>query len=233
LSEVTVKVRVPEDAFPTISTVPGAMISFRYYVEVVVDIQGKLGPQERIMAGLTGAAATAMSGGDDLENERGGMGAGGTYMVDTAPVRRDKGVVSATFEVVIGTRDSERRKGKQKEEEKPVVIQEPPVAVIGRTPAIRPMMTIGDIIITTGVMTIPTATAMVIGITTRALGISHLRSQCLTYQTTHSSQRKSLQGELKSACFRVSLQEWSSRLSRAHMNQQLPIYQASMSHSCV
>ena len=128
LSEVTVKVRVPEDAFPTISTVPGAMISFRYYVEVVVDIQGKLGPQERIMAGLTGAAATAMSGGDDLENERGGMGAGGTYMVDTAPVRRDKGVVSATFEVVIGTRDSERRKGKQKEEEKPVVIQEPPVA---------------------------------------------------------------------------------------------------------
>lgn len=80
------------------------------------------------MAGLTGAAATAMSGGDDLENERGGMGAGGTYMVDTAPVRRDKGVVSATFEVVIGTRDSERRKGKQKEEEKPVVIQEPPVA---------------------------------------------------------------------------------------------------------
>jgi hypothetical protein len=127
LSEVTVKVRVPEDAFPTISTVPGAMISFRYYVEVVVDIQGKLGPQERIMAGLTGVTATAMSGGDDLENERGGMGPGGTYMVDTAPVRRDKGVVSATFEVVIGTRDSERRKGKQKEEEKPAVIPEAPV----------------------------------------------------------------------------------------------------------
>ena len=129
LSEVTVKVRVPEDAFPTISTVPGAMISFRYYVEVVVDIQGKLGPQERAMAGLTGVTATATSGGDDLENERGGMGAAGTYMVDTAPVRRDKGVVSATFEVVIGTRDSERRKGKQKEEEKPVVAPETPAAV--------------------------------------------------------------------------------------------------------
>ena len=81
------------------------------------------------MAGLTGVTATTMSGGgDDLENERSGMGAAGMYMVDTAPVRRDKGVVSATFEVVIGTRDSERRKGKQKEEEKPVVIQEPPVA---------------------------------------------------------------------------------------------------------
>jgi len=129
LSEVTVKVRVPEDAFPTISTVPGAMISFRYYVEVVVDIQGKLGPQERAMAGLTGVTATTMSGGDELENERGGMSAAGTYMVDTAPVRRDKGVVSATFEVVIGTRDSERRKGKQKEEEKPVLAPEPPAAV--------------------------------------------------------------------------------------------------------
>lgn len=127
-SEVTVKVRVPEDAFPTISTVPGAMISFRYYVEVVVDIQGKLAPQERIMAGLTGVTATTMSGGgDDLENERSGMGAAGMYMVDTAPVRRDKGVVSATFEVVIGTRDSERRKGKQKEVEKPAVTPEPPV----------------------------------------------------------------------------------------------------------
>jgi hypothetical protein len=127
LSEVTVKVRVPEDAFPTISTVPGAMISFKYYVEVVVDIQGRLGAQERAMAGLTGMTSMTMSGGDDLENERGGMTASGAYMVDTAPVRRDKGVVSATFEVVIGTRDSERRKGKQKEEETPVIPEEPPV----------------------------------------------------------------------------------------------------------
>jgi hypothetical protein len=127
LSEVTVKVRVPEDAFPTISTVPGAMISFKYYVEVVVDIQGKLGAQERAMTGLTGVTSTTMSGGDDLESDRGGMTTSGTFMVDTAPVRRDKGVVSVTFEVVIGTRDSERRKGKQKEEEKPAITEEPPV----------------------------------------------------------------------------------------------------------
>jgi hypothetical protein len=102
------------------------MISFKYYVEVVVDIQGRLGAQERAMAGLTGMTSMTMSGGDDLENERGGMTASGAYMVDTAPVRRDKGVVSATFEVVIGTRDSERRKGKQKEEETPVIPEEPP-----------------------------------------------------------------------------------------------------------
>lgn len=125
LSEVTVKVRVPEDAFPTISTVPGAMISFRYYVEVVVDIQGRLGAQERALAGLPGLTAITASGGDDLENERGGMAASGTYMVDTAPVRRDKGVVTATFEVIIGTRDSERRKGKQKEEANATIPEEP------------------------------------------------------------------------------------------------------------
>ena len=125
LSEVTVKVRVPEDAFPTISTVPGAMISFRYYVEVVVDIQGRLGAQDRALAGLPGLTAITTSGGDDLGTEHGGVTASGTHMVDTAPVRRDKGVVSATFEVVIGTRDSERRKGKQKEEAKATIPEEP------------------------------------------------------------------------------------------------------------
>ena len=123
-SELTVRVRVPDDAFPTISTVPGAMISFKYYVEVVVDIQGKLGTQERAMAGLSGLTATITSGGDDLENDRNIMGAPGSQLVDTAPARRDKGVVTATFEVVIGTRDSERRKGKRKEEIKPDNAQE-------------------------------------------------------------------------------------------------------------
>jgi hypothetical protein len=101
------------------------MISFRYYVEVVVDIQGRLGAQERALAGLPGLTAITTSGGDDLENERSGMTASGTYMVDTAPVRRDKGVVTATFEVIIGTRDSERRKGKQKEEANATIPEEP------------------------------------------------------------------------------------------------------------
>lgn len=71
-----------------------------------------------------------MSGGDDLENERGAMATSGNHMVDTAPVRRDKGVVSATFEVVVGTRDSERRKGKQKAEVNPTIPEEPPVAEV-------------------------------------------------------------------------------------------------------
>lgn len=105
-AEVNAKVRVPEEAFPTISTVPGAMISFRYYTEVVLDIQGKLG---------------SMPGGPQMgdyegHNPQSAFSAFGSTIVDTAPIRRDKGVVVCTFEVVVGTRDSERRKGKRKVE---------------------------------------------------------------------------------------------------------------------
>ena len=44
---VTASVRVPEDVFPTITGVPGQMISFKYHVEVVVDLGGKLAGQQR------------------------------------------------------------------------------------------------------------------------------------------------------------------------------------------
>lgn len=115
-AEVTVKVRVPEDAFPTISTVPGAMISFKYYVEVVVDIQGKVDTRERALSNLGGLASTTMSGADEYDGARNGVAPFGSHIMDTAPIRRDKGVVACSFEVIIGTRDSDRRKGKRKME---------------------------------------------------------------------------------------------------------------------
>jgi hypothetical protein len=235
LSEVTVKVRVPEDAFPTISTVPGAMISFKYYVEVVVDIQGRLGAQERAMAGLTGMTSMTMSGGDDLENERGGMTASGAYMVDTAPVRRDKGVVSATFEVVIGTRDSERRKGKQKEEETPVIPEEPPVVAPSQREETTNVgaeqhypshpseddywgynyydWTHGD-----------------------PNGYDHWdyhRFLCLTYRTTRSFPKKSGRDEQKSVCFQVNHQVWISKLEKAHTHPRRHTYQGRMFQGCM
>lgn len=115
-AEVNTKVRVPEEAFPTISTVPGAMISFKYYVEVVLDIQGRLSSQDRSLTNLTGLAGlpghTSNTDGSDME--RSAFTPFGSTIVDTAPIRRDKSVVTSTFEVVVGTRDSERRKGKRK-----------------------------------------------------------------------------------------------------------------------
>ncbi|KAK3677611.1 ph-response sensor protein [Recurvomyces mirabilis] len=122
-AEVSPKVRVPDEAFPTISCVPGAMISFKYFVEVLVDIQGRLGSQDRTIAGL------GLSNGRSTMNvPEGGEQPStsfGSALVDTAPIRRDKGVLTCTFEIVVGTRDSARRKGKQRAEAAPEPEAEP------------------------------------------------------------------------------------------------------------
>lgn len=122
-AEVHAKVRVPESAFPTISSVPGAMISFKYYVEVVLDIQGKLTGQDRTFGNLSaGAMPGHLLQSEDNDMERSAFTPFGSTIIDTASVRRDKSVVSCTFEVIIGTSDSER-KGKQKAQAE--AVQEP------------------------------------------------------------------------------------------------------------
>jgi hypothetical protein len=113
-AEVTGRVLVPEDAFPTIATVPGAMISFKYFVEVIIDIQGKLATQDRNLGNLGGLANTVIQGHGGESLDRALTYASGVPVIDTAAVRRDKGVVACTFEVVVGTRDSARKKGKNK-----------------------------------------------------------------------------------------------------------------------
>lgn len=123
-AEVNAKVRVPEGAFPTISTVPGGMISFKYYVEVVLDIQGKLTGQDRALANLSaGGMPGHLLHNDNSDMERSAFTPFGSTIVDTASVRRDKSVVSCSFEVVIGTSDSERKRGKQRVREE--AAQEP------------------------------------------------------------------------------------------------------------
>jgi hypothetical protein len=118
MAEVKCAVRVPDEAFPTISNVPGAMISFNYYIEVVVDIQGKLTGLDRMVAnaGLVNmpsmAGGVAGTGREDATSNMYSAWAGN--FVDTDQIRREKGVVSSLFEIVIGTKDSERnRKRKQ------------------------------------------------------------------------------------------------------------------------
>ncbi|KAF2003434.1 hypothetical protein P154DRAFT_428852 [Amniculicola lignicola CBS 123094] len=117
-AEVKCAVRVPDEVFPTISNVPGAMISFRYFVEVIVDIQGKLSGLDRMLANsalLTPSSYGQSSGMARSEDGAGGMFSawGGNY-VDTDAIRREKGVISCIFEVVIGTKDSEKN-GKRKQ----------------------------------------------------------------------------------------------------------------------
>ncbi|KAF2112418.1 hypothetical protein BDV96DRAFT_497882 [Lophiotrema nucula] len=114
-AEVKCAVRVPDEAFPTIANVPGAMISFRYFVEVVVDIQGKLTALDRLFAnsGLV-SLGSAPAAGQPSDPAGGMLSAWGGNFVDTDAIRREKGIISCLFEVVVGTKDSERN-GKKKQ----------------------------------------------------------------------------------------------------------------------
>ena len=113
-AEIKASVRVPVEAFPTISTVPGSMIGFKYYVEVVLDLKGKLAGLDRFLpnAGMAGISShigdPSVNSPADTNNSV--FAAWGGHFMDTEEIRRDKSVVSCIFEIVIGTRDSERRK---------------------------------------------------------------------------------------------------------------------------
>ncbi|KAJ5676005.1 Arrestin-like N-terminal [Penicillium macrosclerotiorum] len=111
---VKTSIRVPEDAFPTITRVPGSMINFRYYVEVVVDLRGKITSPDRFLPRfnmVSGGSTFSPSG--QILNPADANGSGITAnwagnILDTDQVRREKGVISVAFEVVVGTRDSQR-----------------------------------------------------------------------------------------------------------------------------
>jgi len=112
-AEVKATVRVPVEAFPTISTVPGSMIGFKYYVEVVLDLQGRLAGLDRFLpnAGMAGISShigdPSVHSPGDANNSI--FAAWGGHFMDTEEIRRNKSVVSCIFEIIIGTRDSERK----------------------------------------------------------------------------------------------------------------------------
>ncbi|KAI0594342.1 arrestin [Biscogniauxia sp. FL1348] len=118
-ANITTSVRVPEDVFPSIKSVPGGLISFKYHVEVVVDLGGKLaGPSAGPSQQPTRMGSVSIPGGNngsvgntygvDLTRLASWNGA----IVDTDHLRREKGVISVSFEVVVGTMDSNRTRGK-------------------------------------------------------------------------------------------------------------------------
>ena len=122
-ASVRSSIKVPEDLFPTINTVPGQMISFKYYVEVVVDLRGKLAGQDRVRSqlGIVNGAAGYGNGDPKVSGVDGSSGlvfplASGFGCLDTSQIRRERSVVSWPFELIVGTRDSERKRGKQSED---------------------------------------------------------------------------------------------------------------------
>ncbi|PGH30980.1 hypothetical protein GX50_06253 [[Emmonsia] crescens] len=111
---VKTSIRIPEDTFPTITHVPGGMISFRYYLEVVMDLRGKLAGQDRFIPRLnmmTGSSSYNYSSNGQILtlSEKGRnpiTSPWASNILDTDQVRREKSVVACVFEVVIGTKDS-------------------------------------------------------------------------------------------------------------------------------
>ncbi|KLJ06140.1 hypothetical protein EMPG_10433 [Blastomyces silverae] len=114
---VKTSIRIPEDTFPTITHVPGGMISFRYYLEVVMDLRGKLAGQDRFIPRLnmmTGSSNYNYSPNGQILtlSEKGRnpiTSPWASNILDTDQVRREKSVVACIFEVVIGSKDSGKR----------------------------------------------------------------------------------------------------------------------------
>jgi len=113
---VKANLRVPEDVFPTIVNVPGGGVSFRYYVEVVVDLGGKLSSKDDFFKGGTsipGLPRPGSGGEKDASSANGGVAVEGGVMVETERIRREKRIVFCRFEVVIGSVDSVGGKGRR------------------------------------------------------------------------------------------------------------------------
>lgn len=106
-ASITTSVRVPENAFPSIRGVPGEMISFKYRLEVIVDLGGKL--SNAIQVGQNSRVA---AGGGVLSSARdmtAGVASFDGSLINTDALKREKGVIFDSFEVVVGTTDSSRR----------------------------------------------------------------------------------------------------------------------------
>lgn len=106
-----IAVRVPDDAFPTIRGVPGNMISFRYYVQVIIDIQGKLSTNDRAFANTTAKSPrspfTDAAMLPDPASEA-HMTLWAPNCIDTSSLAQNKHAVRLKSELVVGTRDTAR-----------------------------------------------------------------------------------------------------------------------------
>ncbi|KAF5538755.1 pH-response regulator palF RIM8 [Fusarium mexicanum] len=130
-TSVTVTVKLPDDSFPTIKGVPGEMISFKYVVEVVVDLGGRLSNQMQ-----TGPTRFGPYGHGSADNHTYGPRRGAN-IADTSQMRHEKGVIAVSMETVVGTTDSSR--GKKKSRASPTsrsvqILESDEEEVIGQEP---------------------------------------------------------------------------------------------------
>ena len=123
---ICTSIQAPVHLFPTITCVPGGMVSFKYYVEVVVDLRAKIGSQDRLRPHMSMTSTLQHGYGDAkmtrIESPDGVSYAatpGFNYLV-TDQLRRTKGVVFTRTEILVGTKDSSRKLQKQREDQSSV-----------------------------------------------------------------------------------------------------------------
>ncbi|KAL9635699.1 MAG: hypothetical protein Q9164_003296 [Protoblastenia rupestris] len=115
---IKTSIQIPEHIFPTINGVPGSMIIFKYFVEVVIDLRGKLGQGLLPKLSMTDTPQHAYEDPRiNMEHSQNGTNLSATpgfnYLI-TDQIRRQKGVVYTKSEVIIGTRDTARWRGRQR-----------------------------------------------------------------------------------------------------------------------
>ena len=119
-TEVKVAIRVPDDAFPSIRTAPGEMISFKYYVEVIIDVHGKLAGHANAfpnvnMTGGHSILANSPAVGFSSDSREHSVTVWGNGCIDTSTIQREKNAVVITSQLILGTHDSMKARGKKKQ----------------------------------------------------------------------------------------------------------------------
>lgn len=120
---IKTSIPVPHNLFPTVSSVPGSMITFKYFVEVVIDLRGRVTGQDRFLPRLNMTSGASSYGHGDYTssgiNRSDGFMISATAGLDflgTEHIRREKGVVACSFEVIVGTQDSGRKRERHVDE---------------------------------------------------------------------------------------------------------------------
>ncbi|MCJ1436075.1 ph-response sensor protein [Xylographa pallens] len=114
---VTQSVRVPEEVFPTVTNVPGNLLIFKYYVEVIVDVQAKLASQNSYFNWYVQANGSF----DTPKN---------TVAFDyqrTSVFRRDASVIACDMPLIIGTKDTT-----------PKLLKKPAIVIASHLPIVYP-----------------------------------------------------------------------------------------------
>ena len=123
---INTSMQAPVHLFPTINCVPGGMVSFKYYLEVVVDLRARIGSQDRLRPHLSMTSGLQHGYGDakmtkiEYSDSVSYASTPGFNYIVTDQLRRTKGVVFTRTEMIIGSKDSSRKRQKQKEDDSAV-----------------------------------------------------------------------------------------------------------------